>query len=213
MATGRTSTGPKKLLKLASLSAHEPSRSGGTGVSLICILPRPSARLGRHNDVLPRMSGQTSAAPCMQSARDSSAPPLRRHSGNRHGSEREAQGTTSYGFASERLSVTQSCIQEHHSECLGQPCTQTTKEQRMLTAGPAARRRCRQTLHSRRRARSGGRELSSGSRYDSASQLTASLLPPPAPLHPGGLCGGARLQGRGSSSSSREGVSPVFTAI
>ena len=82
----------------------------------------------------------------------------------------------------------------------------------MLTAGPAARRRCRQTLHSRRRARSGGRELSSGSRYDSASQLTASLLPPPAPLHPGGLCSGARLQGRGSSSS-REGVSPIFTAI
>ena len=65
----------------------------------------------------------------------------------------------------------------------------------MLTAGPAARRRKGRTPQAAGEpGLAGGRCCPAASRILPASQPP--LLLPPAPLHPGGLCGGARLQER-----------------
>lgn len=107
------------------------------------------------------------------------------------------QGPTSRGFASERLSVTQSCINESVLDTLA---LQPPKS--MLTAGPAAPRHCGQTLDAAGAlGRGGGRCCPAAGTTPPASQPP--LLLAPAPLHPGGLCSGAHLQGRGSSREGR----------
>ena len=79
------------------------------------------------------------------------------------------QGPTSRGFASERLSVTQSCIHESVLDTLAlhPPKSSACSRQAQLPAP------LRPNSRGRRRARSGGREVSSSCRYDSTSQPTS----------------------------------------